>query len=143
MQTSRQEIIMNFSTPPSAEDILVLANNCIEILPDMFADFCKNLECAVEDFIDEDLEAQLESDDPYEVLIFLKSGREISPGIEIKNSDEKDILTLFRRAIIDYWAETEDDLADLISRIIFEEIAAEHDYTADEIAEMVQTHLDH
>lgn len=141
MQANKQEIIMNFSTPPSNEDILVMARNTIENLPKEFADFCEDLELEIEDFVDEHTESQLDTDDPYEVLLFLKSGKEISPGIEVKNSNVSDKLILYRRSIIDYWAEVEEDLSDLISRIIFEEIAAEHDYTADEIAEMFQQHF--
>jgi predicted Zn-dependent protease with MMP-like domain len=141
MQASRQEIIMNFSTPPSDEDLMVLARECVENMPDEFAAFCKDLDVAVEDFVDEHTESQLETDDAYEVLLYIKSGKEISPGIESVSSANNDTLLLYRRAIIDYWAETQEDLADLVTRIIFEEIAAEHDYTAEEIAEMVNTHL--
>ncbi len=141
MQANRKEIIMNFSVPPSEEDILVLARDAVENLPDEFAAFCKDLEFAVEDFANEDIEQQLDANDPYEILLFLKSGAEISPGIESKNATENDCLILYRRAIIDYWAEMEEDFGELITRIVFEEIAAEHDYTADEIAEMVNSHL--
>lgn len=141
MQANRQEIIMNFSTPPSDDDLLVIARNCIENLPDEFADFCKDLEITVEDFVDELTESQLESDDPYEVLLFLKSGKEISPGIESTNAVDNDNLILYRRAIIDYWAEMSEDFSELVSRIIFEEIAAEHEYTPDEITEMVSNYI--
>ncbi|MAH04953.1 MAG: hypothetical protein CL561_05310 [Alphaproteobacteria bacterium] len=141
MQANRKEIIMNFSVPPSDDDILVLAKDTLENLPDEFSEFCKDIELAVEDFASEDVEQQLDAEDPYEILLFLKSGKEISPGIEAKNSADNDCLVLYRRPILDYWAEVEEDFSDVITRIIFEEIAAEHDYTADEIAEMVLSHL--
>jgi len=141
MQASRQEIIMNFSTPPSDDDLLVLARNAISNFPDEFAEFCKDLEIVIEDFVDEHTESLLEAEDPYEVLLYLQSGSEISPGIERTNSSENDVLRLYRRAIIDYWAEMQEDLSDLVTRIIFEEIASEHEYTAEEIADMINTHL--
>ncbi len=141
MQPSRQEIIMNFSTPPCDDDLLVLARNSIENMPDEFAAFCKDIDIVVEDFVDEHTESLLDTEDAYEVLLYLKSGKEISPGIESVSSSNNDTLHLYRRAIIDYWAETQEDLAELVTRVIFEEVAAEHEYTAEEVAEMVNTHL--
>ena len=141
MQAIRQEIIMNFSTPPSDDDLLVLARNAIANFPDEFAAFCKDIEIVIEDFVDEHTESLLEAEDSYEVLLYLQSGSEISPGIERTNSSENDVLRLYRRAIIDYWAETQEDLAELVTRIIFEEVAGEHEYTAEEIVDMINTHL--
>ena len=40
MQANRKEIIMNFSVPPSDDDILVLAKDTLENLPDEFSEFC-------------------------------------------------------------------------------------------------------
>ena len=86
MQPSRQEIIMNFSTPPCDDDLLVLARNSIENMPDEFAAFCKDIDIVVEDFVDEHTESLLDTEDAYEVLLYLKSGKEISPGIESVSS---------------------------------------------------------
>ena len=55
MQANRKEIIMNFSVPPSDDDILVLAKDTLENLPDEFSEFCKDIELAVEDFASEDV----------------------------------------------------------------------------------------
>ena len=91
---SRQEIIMNFTTPPSADDIAVFARQALENLPDELASKCEDLILEIEEFPDDATAQDMELDTLYELLALYHSAKEISPGVQkkIANGDEAIIL---------------------------------------------------
>lgn len=135
---SRQEIIMNYSSPPSADDITVLAMQVLNSLPDEIAEACEDLGLQVEEFPDETIETEMELETPYELLAIYKSGKEVSPGVEKKVANDDDILVLFRRPILDLWCETGDDLASLVREVIIEEIGRSQELAEGDIVEMLK-----
>jgi predicted Zn-dependent protease with MMP-like domain len=62
----RDQIIMSFSSPPSADDIEVIAKSALESLPEELLEFCENMAIRVEDFPDEAIQQELELEDPYD-----------------------------------------------------------------------------
>lgn len=137
----RQQIIMSYSTPPSAEELGVIAQNAIESLPEEILEFCEDLAIVVEDIPDETLEQELELDDPYDLIALFRSGRQISPGVERKVANEDDILVIFRRPLLDMWCETGDDLSLIIRQVMIEELAQNFDFSDEEIDEMSRRHF--
>ena len=135
---SKQEIIMNYSSAPTADDITVLAMQVINSLPDEIAEACEELGLQVEEFPDETIEAEMELETPYELLAVYKSGKELSPGVEKKVANDDDILLLFRRPILDLWCETGDDLANLVREVVIEEIARSQEFSENDIVEMLK-----
>ena len=135
---SKQEIIMNYSSPPSADDITVLAMQVLNSLPDELAEACEELGLQVEEFPDETLESEMELETPYELLALYKSGKELTPGVQKKVANDDDVLLLFRRPILDLWCETGDDLANLVREVIIEEIARSQEFSEGDIAEMLK-----
>ncbi|HNQ92062.1 MAG TPA: metallopeptidase family protein [Alphaproteobacteria bacterium] len=137
---SRQEIIMNFSTPPSADDLSVLARLIIEALPDELVEKCEDLEVQIEEFPDEAMEQDMELDSPYELLAFYHSGKEISPGVQKKVANDDDRLLVYRRPVLDLWCETGDDLGSLLREVVIEEVARAFEFSEEDIAEMIKRH---
>ena len=135
-----KRIIMNFSLPPSADDLLEIAADTLENLPDELADFSDEIDISCEELPDEVLEQELELDDPFELLALYRSGKEIAPGIERKNASENDTLILFRRPILDMWCETGDDLCSLVRSVVIEEIGRFNDFSDDEIHQIIKSH---
>lgn len=135
-----QRIIMNFTAPPSAEDLEVIAGDVLLDLPEELVSFCASLSIALEEIPDEALEQELQLDDPFDLLVFYRSGKEISPGIEKKTANDEDVLTLFRRPILDVWVEFGEDLSQLVRRIVIEELGRQFDFTEDEIEDMAERH---
>jgi predicted Zn-dependent protease with MMP-like domain len=135
-----QQIVMNFSVPPNADDLSVIANEQIENLPDELAGFCDDLTIQVEEIADEAIETDLELDDPYELLALYKAGKEISPGVETKAANDDDVLILYRRPLLDAWIESGEDLAQVIRETMIDEIANHNDFSDDEIEEMARRH---
>lgn len=137
---SRKEIIMSFSSPPSSEDINAIASSTLESLPEELLEFCDEMAIVIEELPDEAMEQELELDDPYDLIALFRKGSQIAPGIESKTANDDDVLTLFRRPLLDMWCETGDDLNILIRQIMIEELGQNFDFSDDEIDEMAKRH---
>lgn len=136
----QRKIIMTFSVPPSADDLLVMANEILETLPEEILDQCESLAIQCEEIADEALEAEFELDSPYELMALYRSGKEISPGVQKKVANDDDVLILFRRPILDMWCELGDDLTNILREVMIEELAQNFDFSEDEIEEMTRRH---
>lgn len=136
----RQQIIMNFSAPPSADDLEVIARETLDVMPEEILEFCDELVIKIEELPDTALETELELDDPYELIAFYRSGGEIAPGVERKVANDDDVLILFRRPLLDMWCETGDDLAALVRQIMIEELGSNFEFSDDDIEEMTERH---
>lgn len=135
-----QQILMNFSTPPSLDDLEAIANEQLDLMPDEFAECYETLTIQIEEVPDEATEADLELDDPFDLLALYKAGKELSPGVETKNTNGDDVLILYRRPILDVWCETGEDLTQIMREAIIEEIGNQFDFSDEDIEEMTQRH---
>lgn len=136
----QNRIIMNFSAPPSADDLETMANEVLGSLPEEILECCESLVIEVQEFPDDATQAEMEVDDPYELLALFKSGKEISPGVVRKVANDDDALILYRRPILDIWCDTQEDLTALIRAVMIEEIAHNFDFSEDDIEEMASRH---
>lgn len=137
----RDQIIMSFSAPPSAEDIEVLAKGVLGTLPEELLEFCDGMAISVEDFPDEAIQQEFDLDDPYDLLALYRSGSEIAPGVTKKTANDDDQLLIFRRPLLDVWCETYEDLSILIRHVMIEELGQNFDFSEDEIEEMASRHF--
>ncbi|MEM9469721.1 MAG: metallopeptidase family protein [Pseudomonadota bacterium] len=135
-----QQIIMNFSTPPSMDDLTVIANEQLQVMPDEFSEHIEDLAIQIEDMPDEATETEMELDDPYELLAIYKSGKQISPGVEKKSANDDDVLILYRRPILDLWCESAEDLTSVVREVMIEEIGSNFEFSEDDIEEMTGRH---
>ena len=115
-----------------------MAAAVVEGLPEELISGCEDLVVSVEEFPDEATEQELELDDPYELLVLFRSGKEISPGVERKMADEDDSLVIFRRPFLDLWCESGDDLTGLLHQVIAEELGKNFNFSEDEIDEIAE-----
>lgn len=137
---NEQRIIMNFTTPPGADDIEVIANDILDTLPEELLEFCDSLTITIEDIPDETLEIELDLDDPYELMALYKSGKQLSPGVESKVANDDDILVLYRRPILDAWCESGEDITQIVRDVMIEELGNNFEFSEDEIEEMSRRH---
>ncbi|HTM80827.1 metallopeptidase family protein [Asticcacaulis sp.] len=107
-----------FGLAPSLDDIEIIARAALKRLPDPFAGYLKDVVLIVEDFPSEDLLNQLEIGDAYE-LTGLYTGRPAE--LEAMTGDLPPMIHLFRRAILDEWADGGVTLEDLVSHILIHE----------------------
>ncbi len=133
-----RRIVMNYTVPPSSEDIESITQSVWDSLPDGIAGHCEELTFEIEDMVDDITMRDLSLNDPFELLALYKSGKEISPGVEKKVANDDDILVLYRRAILDMWCETEDDLDVTIRQAIVAELGRFFECSDDDVQEMLE-----
>lgn len=136
----QHRIIMNFSAPPALDDIETIGKGIQAALPEEIQDYCENLAIKVEEFPDDAVQAELELEDPYELIALYRSGKEIAPGVQRKVANDDDVLFIFRRPLLDLWCDTQEDLTVLLREVVIEELARSFDFSEDEIAEMTARH---
>lgn len=128
---------MNFSKPPSDEDIAVIAHEQLENLPNELSEHIEDLTLQMDEVADDTVLADLEIDDGFDLLALFKSGNDLSPGIEKKGEGDDNILILYRRPILDAWCETGEDLTQIIRDTMIEEIAGYFDFSDDDIEDFI------
>ncbi len=130
---------MNFTMPPSGDDVAVFARQALDNLPDEIDHKCEELILEIEEFPDDATMQDMELDTPYELLALYHSAKEISPGVQKKIANGEDKIVIYRRPILDVWCETGEDLGRLIREIIVEELARGFEFSDDDIQDMIST----
>ncbi len=107
---------------PSLADIEVLAAAAWERLPSDFRNMCGDLVIRVEDFPHDDVLAEMELDDPFD-LMGLYQGVSLDKKSVSDPPRDPDMVFLYRRPLLDYWAEEPDEtLGNLITHVLIHEI---------------------
>jgi predicted Zn-dependent protease with MMP-like domain len=106
---------------PSLGDLDALAQLALATIPDEFKRHLGPLVVRVEEFPDEETEAAMELETPFDILglyrgVALPHQSVTSPRTDI------DMVFLYRRPILDYWCESGDDLGDVVRHVLIHEI---------------------
>lgn len=132
----RRQIVMNYSSPPGADDMLALALAVIDVMPLELAPFSEDLTCLIEDFPDNVLMQELDIESEFDLLALYSGGAESVRGIVRKSERAGPQLTLYRRPILDLWCDTGEDLQVLIRNIVISEVAQSNGFSDEEIEMM-------
>ncbi|OLF75383.1 hypothetical protein AWH62_06050 [Maricaulis sp. W15] len=109
-------------TAPSIEDFEALAASAFETLPAEMRHLCAGLEIFVADFADAETLAAVGLDDPFE-LTGVYIGVDLSQKSVANPSPEPDRVILYRRPILDEWADHgEIPLGELVTHVLVHEI---------------------
>lgn len=109
------------SQAPSLADFDVLAVEAWNRLPAHVRGLCGDVVIRIEDYATNDVLDSLGIDDPLE-LMGLYQGVSLDKQSVSDLPREPDMVFLYRRAILDYWAESEDTLGELITHVLVHEI---------------------
>jgi acetylglutamate kinase len=111
-----------YTTPPSEEDILQLAEIALEALPPSLSRHVKGVAILVEDLADDDTLEGLGLENPWELTGLYRgiplTQRSISDPVQFPDS-----IILYRDAILVEWVDTGEDLYRLVSSVLVHEIA--------------------
>lgn len=98
-----------------------LAREAWDKLPGDFRQMCGDLVIRVEDFALEEVLEELNIESPYD-LMGLYQGISLNNKSTADPPREPDMVLLYRRAILDYWAEGDETLGDIITHVLVHEI---------------------
>jgi predicted Zn-dependent protease with MMP-like domain len=106
---------------PSLGEIEELAQQALGTIPPRLKRHVGQIAIRVEEFPDEETEAAMELDSPFDIL-GLYRGVALPHKSVSDPRPQLDMIFLYRRPILDYWCETGEDLADLVRHVLIHEI---------------------
>ena len=106
---------------PTAADIERLAEAAIARLPEQFRTHLEDVVLRIEEFADDEVLAELGIEEPFE-LSGLYSGRSLDKASSWASGELPPMIHLYRRPLLDEWADTGVALEDLITHVIVHEV---------------------
>jgi predicted Zn-dependent protease with MMP-like domain len=108
-------------SPPSLQEIDTLARAALASLPEVFQSFTTGVVLQVAEFPDDEVCEQMQLDSPFDILGLYQGISITERGTEASGT-LPDMVFLYRRPILDYWAETGEDLRHVVRHVLIHEI---------------------
>ena len=107
---------------PSLDDFVALAEAGFAALPDDFRALAGEVIFAVADFPGDDVLDELKAETPFDILgLFEGVGLAHADAVPV-SGDMTNRVWLYRRPILDYWAEHEETLETIVTHVLVHEI---------------------
>jgi predicted Zn-dependent protease with MMP-like domain len=106
---------------PSVADLEALAQRAWQRLPRQFRDLCDNVLIRVEDFPTDEVLEEMDLESPFD-LLGLFQGVSIDRRSVMDPAGWPNVVYLYRRPILDYWAEHNETLGHLVTHVLVHEI---------------------
>jgi predicted Zn-dependent protease with MMP-like domain len=118
---------------PTLDEIEVLAAAAFRRLPQRFRQLCGNLVIRVEDFPGDDVVEEMGLESEFDLLglfhgVGLPFQSESAP-VQMPN-----LIWLYRRPILDYWAEHDETLGRIVTHVLLHEIGHHFGFSDEDIA---------
>jgi predicted Zn-dependent protease with MMP-like domain len=118
---------------PSLDDIAAIAERAFAALPDQFRKLAGDVVFRIDDFADAEILTEMGIEDAFE-LTGLYQGVDLSHRSVFDPSPEPSRVFLYRRPILDEWAERGDvTLEELVSHVLVHEIGHHFGLSDDDI----------
>ncbi|MEJ1119345.1 metallopeptidase family protein [Phyllobacterium sp. CCNWLW109] len=125
---------------PSIAEIESLAIDAYAHLPENFRSLCGEITMQVSDFPDDQIIEDMGLESPFD-LMGLFEGNGIGERFSLQTGDQVNRITLYRRGILDYWAEYEEALGDIVTHVLIHEIG-HHFGLSDEEMERIEASVE-
>jgi predicted Zn-dependent protease with MMP-like domain len=117
---------------PSLDDFELLARDAFASLPGEFRALVDGIVFVVQDFPDKDVVKDMELESEFEILGLFQgldlAARESNIGVP-----DPTMILLYRRPILDYWAEHHEKLGDIVRHVLVHEIGHHFGLSDDEM----------
>jgi len=106
---------------PSLDEFEELAVAALETLPQPFRDLCKDVRCYVTDFPENDVLDELGIESEFDLMGLFTGVGMAQEGI-VPTGRMPNTVHLYRRPILDYWAENEETLGAVVTHVLIHEM---------------------
>jgi predicted Zn-dependent protease with MMP-like domain len=106
---------------PSLDEMEVIATEAFRRLPSRFSALCEDLVIRVEDFPTDEVLDQMDAESEFD-LLGLFQGVGLPFRSELAPAHMPNMIWLYRRPILDYWAEHDEALGTIITHVLVHEI---------------------
>jgi|SRR6185437_3541511 len=117
---------------PSLSEFEAMASQAYRRLPERFRSLCADLIIRVEDFPAEDVIESMRLESEFD-LLGLFQGVGLPFQSETVPMPMPNMIWLYRRPILDYWAEHEESLGDIVTHVLVHEIGHHFGLSDDDI----------
>ncbi len=126
---------------PSLAEFELLADAAFARLPETFRALCRDIVIRVADFPDEDVLEEMNAESPFDLLGLFTGVGLAQDGAVAESGRLPNHIHLYRRPILDYWAEHEETLGSLVTHVLVHEIG-HHFGLSDEDMERIEALAD-
>ena len=106
---------------PSLDDFETMAAQAFSSLPSEFRALTGDVVFAIQEFPDEDVLREMELQSEFDIL-GLFQGPDLGARVANDGPPDPTMILLYRRPILDYWAEHEEKLGDVVRHVVVHEI---------------------
>ncbi len=107
---------------PTLAEFEALADDAFAALPENFRKLCAGVIVKVEDFPDEDVLDELGAETEFDLLGLFQGRGLAQGGAQGQTGELPNMVHLYRRPILDYWAEHEETLGAVVTHVLVHEI---------------------
>jgi predicted Zn-dependent protease with MMP-like domain len=118
---------------PSLEELEALAIEAFQRLPDEFRALCQGVVVRVDDFPADDVLEELGAQTEFD-LLGLFQGVGLPFRSESAPTQMPNMIWLYRRPILDYWAEHDETLGEIVTHVLVHEIGHHFGLSDDDMA---------
>ena len=120
---------------PSLAEMEVMAHEIFERLPQRFRQLCEGVVIRVDDFPTDEVLDDLEAETEFDLLgLFQGTGLPHQSYSDVARLPN--MVWLYRRPILDYWAEHEETLGDIVRHVLIHEIGHHFGFSDDDMADI-------
>ncbi len=108
--------------PPTIDEFAEIAKAAIEALPEPFRGLVLDVPCRIEDFASDEILEEMDMDSPFDLMGLFQGVGLPQGGAEPFSGQMPNQISLYRRPILDYWAESDETLGEIITHVVIHEI---------------------
>ena len=120
MKTRKSEIL-NLAAP-SLADFELMAESAFAALPKSFRQLCDGLVIRVKDFADDETLDAMNCESEFDLLGLFRGRGRAQSGATPVTGQFPNMVWLYRRPILDYWAQHENTLGEIVTHVLVHEI---------------------
>lgn len=121
-----------FTTPPTLGDIEAMAREAYASIPTFLRRHCDGVVIRVVDFPSDEVLEEMDCETPFDIL-GLYQGIDLTRRSFADQPEDLDVVYLYRRPILDYWSEMEEDLMHVVRHVLIHEIGHHFGYSDDDM----------
>lgn len=118
---------------PSLAELETMAHEIFQRLPKRFRDLCEDVVIRVDDFATDEVLDEMDAETEFDLLgLFQGTGLPQQSVLDIARLPN--MVWLYRRPILDYWAEHEEALGDVVRHVLIHEIGHHFGFSDEDMA---------
>ena len=118
---------------PSGAEFEILAQAAYDRLPEDFRKLCADLIINVTEFPEDDVLKELEAESPFDLLGLFSGVGLPQQGYAPQTGQMPNTIHLYRRPILEYWAEHDESLGAIVTHVLVHEIGHHFGFDDDDM----------